>query len=93
MSNAAGSQRKGMHGACQFYCSCVTGVRIAIIDRPTFIDCGDHPTLATAFPALPEASRHRLVTFAWAAIAGFEGEKVIEERIDEHTTPEHGSPT
>ena len=28
-----------------------------------------------------------------AAIAGFEGEKVIEEKIDEHTKPAEGSPT
>lgn len=28
-----------------------------------------------------------------AAIAGFEGEKVLEEKIDEHTKPEEGSPT
>ena len=28
-----------------------------------------------------------------AAVAGFEGEKVIEEKIDEHTKPEEGAPT
>jgi len=28
-----------------------------------------------------------------AAIAGFEGEKVLEEKIDEHTKPEEGAPT
>ena len=28
-----------------------------------------------------------------AAIAGFEGEKVLEEKIDEHAKPEEGSPT
>ena len=28
-----------------------------------------------------------------AAVAGFEGEKVIEETIDEHTKPEEGAPT
>lgn len=27
-----------------------------------------------------------------AVVAGFEGEKVIEEKIDEHTKPEAGSP-
>ncbi len=30
---------------------------------------------------------------ASAAVAGFEGEKVIEEKIDEHTKPEEGAPT
>jgi hypothetical protein len=28
-----------------------------------------------------------------AAIAGFEGEKVLEEKLDEHAKPEEGSPT
>ena len=28
-----------------------------------------------------------------AAVARFEGEKVLEEKIDEHTKPEEGSPT
>ncbi len=30
---------------------------------------------------------------AVAAVAGFEGEKVLEEKIDEHTKPAEGSPT
>ncbi len=28
-----------------------------------------------------------------AAIAGFEGEKLIEEKIEEHSKPSEGSPT
>ena len=28
-----------------------------------------------------------------AAVAGYEGEKVLEEKIDEHTKPAEGSPT
>jgi len=28
-----------------------------------------------------------------AVVAGFEGEKVLEEKIDEHTKPAEGSPT
>ena len=38
----------------------------------------------------PEAG---LLKKGLATIAGFEGEKVVEEKIDEHTKPEEGSPT
>ncbi len=38
----------------------------------------------------PEAG---LLKKGLAVVAGFEGEKVLEEKIDEHTKPAEGSPT
>jgi len=38
----------------------------------------------------PEAG---LLKKGLAVVAGFEGEKMIEEKIDEHTKPEEGSTT